>query len=347
MKANKKAIITTATAVSAVALAAGGTIAYFTDHTDPITNSFTVGDVKIEIYESQLHRENSGIQGTVGALAGDPTYCDYTKVYSGVNYNRTGNALAEMLTYGGMRYCTPNTNADNTVGISAVDNGHTRTGFNNANRTWGYSDATIIEDAATYKNSIAGGDATDGYFTTVSEGIVPGQWIRKFTYVKNTDNENADYSGSDAYVLIRYMVPTSYADDLDLKIPGTPYEEDTNATEGGIQAYFTAVNRDNVSGEYSAYALTEHGIDDYTGYTQTIDGVEYQVYAAVTTLPINPGEMTFWSPVNTIRLKTDRQNSDPTAADYVAPDAIREVVVDAQAIQAKTFSNAVEAINNL
>lgn len=47
-----------------VALAAtaivGGTLAYFTDTKDA-TNTFTVGNVKIQLLESTLHRENAGV----------------------------------------------------------------------------------------------------------------------------------------------------------------------------------------------------------------------------------------------------------------------------------------------
>ena len=229
---------------------------------------------------------------------------------------------------------------------NAVTNGHMTSTFQ-GDTTWGYSDDTIIADAATYKNSIANGDNEDGYFTKVSEGIVPGQWVRKFTYVKNTSNAN-NTDGSDAYVMIRYMVPVAYADNLDIKIPGTPYEEDTDASKDGVQGYFTAVERNDSNGQYSAYALTANGIDDYHGYTQTIGDTQYKVYTAVTTNVVNPGEMTFWSPVNTIRLKTTSTNTGPlTDGNFVAPQTQIDVKVEAQAIQAKTFADAIDAINHL
>ena len=47
--------------VALVAVAViGGTLAYFTD-TKSATNTFTVGNVKIELLESSLHRENAGV----------------------------------------------------------------------------------------------------------------------------------------------------------------------------------------------------------------------------------------------------------------------------------------------
>lgn len=57
----KKTILVAAIAVMLVAaLVVGGTLAYFTDK-DDATNTFTVGNVSIELLESSLHRENAGI----------------------------------------------------------------------------------------------------------------------------------------------------------------------------------------------------------------------------------------------------------------------------------------------
>ena len=56
----KKTILVAAIAVMLVAaLVVGGTLAYFTD-TKSADNTFTVGNVKIDLLESSLHRENAG-----------------------------------------------------------------------------------------------------------------------------------------------------------------------------------------------------------------------------------------------------------------------------------------------
>ena len=337
MKINKKAATTTVAALGLVALTAGGTIAYFTDKEEK-TNSFTVGNVDITLYESQLHRENSGRMGNFPALASDPDYCDWNA--SSAVATTAGNSSLINGSYESARYCTPNMDVAvaHAEGISAVANGHTA-----SNRGWGFADADITNDALTYKN-VAGeeGATEDGYFTRVSKDIVPGQWVRKFSYVKNEEE------GSDAYVLIRYMVPTSYADNVEIKIPGTPYEEDVDTNTTGIQGYFTAITKNASTGEYEAFPVAaKDDMDNYEGYIEEIDGVEYRVYAAVTTQALNPGEMTFWSPVNTVRLSTDATNINTADTNYVAPASQIDVKVDAQAIQAKTFANAVEAINNL
>ncbi len=49
----------------AVTAVVGGTLAYFTD-TDKETNTFTVGNVKIDLLESQYHRVNAGKGNAVG-----------------------------------------------------------------------------------------------------------------------------------------------------------------------------------------------------------------------------------------------------------------------------------------
>lgn len=62
----KKTILVATIAVMLVAaLVVGGTLAYFTDK-DNATNTFTVGNVKIDLLESSLHRENAGYVGTPG-----------------------------------------------------------------------------------------------------------------------------------------------------------------------------------------------------------------------------------------------------------------------------------------
>ncbi|MBR2586953.1 SipW-dependent-type signal peptide-containing protein [Candidatus Saccharibacteria bacterium] len=336
MKTNNKAILSAAAILGVAGLVAGGTIAYFTD-TKTETNTFTVGDVKITMYESQLHRQNSGRMGNFPSLASDPDYCDWT--VSSAVATTAGDSTLINGSYDKARYCTPNMGTDVYYAddITAVANGHTK-----ASRSWGFSDAQIIADAANYKAGANTTDTTDdGYFTRVSQGIVPGAWVRKFTYVKNND------TSSDAYVLIRYMVPTSYANNIEVKVPGTPYEEDVS-TDTGHQGYFTAVTYDSTNNTYTAFdSSAKDSMDNYTGYIQEIDGTEYRVYAAVTTQALKPEEMTFWSPVNNVRLKTTVINTDTTDPNYVAPSSQVDVKVDAQAIQAKTFSNAIEAINNL
>ena len=56
----KKVIATSAVLGLAALVLGGGTLAYFTDSKE-IPNNFTVGNVEIELIESQLHRANAGV----------------------------------------------------------------------------------------------------------------------------------------------------------------------------------------------------------------------------------------------------------------------------------------------
>ena len=61
------------------ALVVGGTLAYFTDK-DNATNTFTVGNVEIDLLESSLHRENAGIAN--GATSDSELWSDVEKLGS-------------------------------------------------------------------------------------------------------------------------------------------------------------------------------------------------------------------------------------------------------------------------
>lgn len=300
MKLNKKTTLSTAAVLGLVAVIAGGTIAYFTDKTAPVTNRFTVGDIEVKLYESQLHRMNSGRKGVFTALDSDPHYCDYRKP--------TGT---DMTTYDKAKYCTPDMDASegDSSTISAIANGHV-----GGIRTWGYNDGTIITDSESYQS---------GYLSDVASHLVPGQYVRKFSYAKNIGN-------NDAYILIRYMIPAEYADDLVINIPHTPYGDDGD----GNREYFTAVTKE--SGSYVKKAAY-----DGDPYEETIDGTTYKVYAAVTTEVVEPNEMTYWSPFNTLKIKNELTEEE------IAPETVLDIKVDAQAIQATTFDDAITAINNL
>lgn len=115
----KKSILMAAIAVMLVAvLVVGGTLAYFTD-TKSATNTFTMGNVKIELLESQYHRVNAGKGNATGE----------TEPLSG------GYLWAANVDMQGTPENTPN--------------------YATSGETWNkqyFSDAQIEADAATYKN---------------------------------------------------------------------------------------------------------------------------------------------------------------------------------------------------
>ena len=61
----KKKILAVALVVALVAIMVGGTLAYFTDN-DEVTNTFTIGNVKIEIYENGSETDDTHM--TMGIL---------------------------------------------------------------------------------------------------------------------------------------------------------------------------------------------------------------------------------------------------------------------------------------
>ena len=77
----KKKITAICLCVALLAIAiVGATLAYFTD-TKAATNTFTVGNVKIDLLESSLHRENAGVAN--GATSTSELWSDVDKEGSG------------------------------------------------------------------------------------------------------------------------------------------------------------------------------------------------------------------------------------------------------------------------
>ena len=115
----KKTILVAAIAVMLVAaLVVGGTLAYFTD-TKTETNTFTVGNVKIDLLESQYHRVNAGKGNATGLTEPLKGSCLWA-----ANVDMQGTTVN-----------TPN----------YVTSGETWSGLY-------FSDAQIEADAANYKN---------------------------------------------------------------------------------------------------------------------------------------------------------------------------------------------------
>ena len=77
----KKRFVAILLCVTLVALAAiGATFAYLTD-SKTVTNTFTVGNVKIDLIESSLHRENAGVAN--GATSDSELWSDVEMLGSG------------------------------------------------------------------------------------------------------------------------------------------------------------------------------------------------------------------------------------------------------------------------
>lgn len=79
----KKLTLVVTCIVLVAAMVIGGTLAYFTD-TKNATNTFTVGNVKIELIESRFHREGND-------NSGDTSIPDPTQAASGMDYVTDGH----------------------------------------------------------------------------------------------------------------------------------------------------------------------------------------------------------------------------------------------------------------
>ena len=75
----KLLVLSLCVALAAIAIA-GASLAYFTD-TKSATNTFTVGNVKIDLLESSLHRENAGVAN--GATSTSELWSDVAKEGTG------------------------------------------------------------------------------------------------------------------------------------------------------------------------------------------------------------------------------------------------------------------------
>lgn len=180
MKINRKTVLSTAAVLGVAALVAGGTIAYFTDK-DSATNTFTFGNVDIELIEKQRTVDNNGCKTTtledfgttasstvvyplVGAHSGGakdaiamPSDCDSNKVY---NVNKTlsknyvdkmvsvenkGNSDAWVRVY----YAIPRTLLDRNLD----DN-------NESKNTVHFNEGTILTDSGFYWSGVYPHDGT-------------------------------------------------------------------------------------------------------------------------------------------------------------------------------------------
>lgn len=309
MKANKKVVAASAAVLGVAALVAGGTIAYFTDH-ETKDNEFTIGSVDITLYESQLHRVNANVGSYFNA---DEASAQADNYHLCVPYTYQGAPYVNP-------YCTPNiaVSAD-LSGVSAWQNGHVRaqnvaTSVTGGGQRGVFSDEQIRTDAT---GTAIAATATNpgnyaGYVAAEYQNLVPGQQVRKFVYIQND-------GASDAYVRVKVTIPVEVADSITVKAPHTPQETSTPTGNTNIDGV-----------EMGAY-LTKTETTNDTGDT---------VLTFVYTSPLKPNEMTYWSPITTVKINDDADMSD-FDADTLANGF--GITVDADAIQAGGFADATTA----
>lgn len=248
----RKKITVVAAIVAIVAVLAVGSLAYFTD-IDKAENVFTVGNVKIDLVESQLHRENAG-GGTTSPLF------------------------------------TPNV-------TPAGDNSDIEWKAND----FCFSDEQILKDDETYQTWLSDNNV-----------LLPGQYVRKNTYVKNI-------GANDAYVRIRVLCPVGDGNVYDMI---------------NIMSTQTAINKGEVKMATSRV---------------TIDDVLYDNMVFTYQHPLASGEMTYWNAIGAVGLNAAvTQNG---LAGLVENNVLTQtedgyeinIKVIAEAIQADGFADAAAA----
>ena len=319
MKVNRKTVLSTAAVLGVAALIAGGTIAYFTDN-ESARNNFTIGNVDVTLYESQLHRVNANVGSYFHSNIADASA---DNLHICVPYLQ--NAVPTV-----NPYCTPNIAVGTDyAGVSAWQNGHVRA-QNVTAQTGVYTDAQIIADAngtgqtgqtADYKyyDGIADGEASatvaaaDGtYVADEYKNLVPGKRVRKFVYVKNTGNNSA-------YVRVKVTIPKEVANYVEVKAPHTPQETST------------PTGNDNIKGEAMNYAYVTQSNNTATDGTVTM--------TFTFTDALKKDEMTYWSPITTVKLKDDLMESQITNINALRTTGFG-INVDVDAIQSDGFATA-------
>jgi len=325
MKANKKVVVSTAAVLGVAALVAGGTIAYFTDN-ESATNTFNVGNVDVTLYESQLHRVNANVGSYFNSDIADASADDF---HVCVPYMQSGTPTVNP-------YCTPNIAVStNLSDVSAWQNGHVRAqnvaGVTGAGQRGVYSDAQIIADSESTADATAtnpGGYAD--YVADEYDDLVPGKQVRKFVYVKNT-GENP------VYARVKVTIPANVASFITVKAPHTPQETCAPISSNNSACQTGAAN-ENISG----VDFSDHKYITRLADTTNANGDTVMTFVYTDALKEN--EMTYWSPITTVKINETVKESDFTAS---VLETLRltgfGVTVDVDAIQSEGFADATAA----
>ena len=160
--------------------------------------------------------------------------------------------------------------------------------------------------------------------------------VAKNAYVKNTGN-------NDCFVRVRYMVPAAIAEYLDIFYVDTQFitADDEVATANArtldntdkTEPMITAV--DSSEGNFAKQCAKEPITDK--------DGNKFYVAEFIYAERLTPGEMTLYSPISKITMVPGVTNE--IAETIVDDNSQFTIKVEADAIQADGFLNAVEAFN--
>lgn len=202
------------------------------------------------------------------------------------------------------------------------------------------TDADIIKDCDTYHSDYLA-NAKLMPFDLKSEHRFQSMFeecaVAKNAYVQNTGNTN------DCFVRVRYMVPEAIAEYLDIFYVDTQFitaddkvaEADARTLDNTdkTEPMITAV--DSSKGNFAKQCAKEPITDK--------DGNKFYVAEFIYAERLTPGEMTLYSPISKITMVPGVTNE--IAETIVDDNSQFTIKVEADAIQADGFLNAVEAFN--
>lgn len=256
----------------------------------------------------------SAVLGLAALVLGGGTLAYFTDQKAITNHFTVGKVEIELIesqlhrTNAGVANGTTSTSPIWTPGIDKKGDATNTSGVANGHITHNgtyFSDQQIIDDAANYKHE------NDGYFTINAENILPGESVRKASYIINKGSV-------DAYVRTEYLIPKA----LFTIIDNAPSMWTT-----------TAMLEGEVSSKQVDYYLA-NGYNPSESMTEVIDDVEYYVFDFTNTDALKPGEMTFWNPWGNIGI-----SKNATEANFDDIDNF-DIIVRAKAVQASGFDSA-------
>lgn len=194
------------------------------------------------------------------------------------------------------------------------------------------TDNDIIADNETYHSDYLA-NAKLMPFDLKSEHRVQSMFeectVAKNAYVQNTGTTN------DCFVRVRYMVPKAIAEYLDIFYVDTQF---INAESDVAKADARTLNNDDKT-EPMITAMQSSGAN-FVAQGAALEG-DYYVAEFIYAERLTPGEMTLYSPISKITMVPTVTNE--IAETIVDANSQFQIKVEADAIQADGFLNAVEA----
>lgn len=210
----KKKILVIALAIAVIAMMVGGSLAYFTAE-DEVTNTFTIGSVKIEIYENGEPTPDA--ENPLGTLvpvvdmtnpSGDESYIDkvvdvkntgandaYIRTYIAIPTKLVGYLYLDLTETGWTRL-----QPDTTANVGGVDYTVFAYDYNTAVKPGEFT-AELLQGAYLGSNVDLEADA-NGDLVFILRDLQTGEKIDDSGFVAHTNNGNGTYTSTTVNILV-------------------------------------------------------------------------------------------------------------------------------------------------